>query len=127
METKNITQKELSDFVNNEVYINQSMLIYLLLEKNIFSYEDIENFCKTDKELEYSGYNKENIKEIRDRGEDNKEIFEWWLVSDFLLEKLSNKKEPILRTDYGNWWGRTCTGQAIYLDGIIEDIYKDFK
>jgi len=32
--------------------------------------------------------------------------------------------EPILESDYGTWWGRTCTGQAIQLDGTIQKIVE---
>lgn len=55
------------------------------------------------------------------------EIMEWWLCSDWLLEKLQARGEPVLHTDYGDWWGRTCTGQSIILDGVIEDIYVAMK
>ena len=51
-----------------------------------------------------------------------KEIYEYWLVSPYFGEKLRNKGEAVLER-YGGWvWGRTCTGQAIALDGVVEDI-----
>lgn len=51
-----------------------------------------------------------------------KEIYEHWLVSPYFGEKLRNKGEAILER-YGAWvWGRACTGQAIALDGVVENI-----
>lgn len=55
------------------------------------------------------------------------EIFEWWLCSDWLLEQLEARGEPVLHTDFGAWWGRTTTGQAISMDGVIEDIYNSLS
>ena len=118
-------QEKLSLFVSREVYHNESMLVEDLLKDGKFNYEDIENFTKTDEELTDEGF--ENIQEARDNGEDAQEIFEWWRCSDWLIERLAAKKEPILRTDYGDYWGRTCTGQAIFLDSVIEQIWDDLQ
>lgn len=123
---KKPTQEELRDFVSREVYINQTMLVNELLEKDIFNYPaDIYNLTKTDKQLKDEGY--EDIEEARNNGEDMQEIFEWWICSDWLIERLEEKGEPILKTDNGDWWGRTCTGQAILLDSVIEEIYTGMK
>jgi hypothetical protein len=44
-----------------------------------------------------------------------------------LLEKLEAKGEPILKTDFGDWWGRTTTGQSISIDGVIREIVIDLE
>lgn len=50
------------------------------------------------------------------------EIYEFWLVSPYLGEKLREYGEAILER-WGAWvWGRTCTGQSIALDGVIQKI-----
>ena len=50
------------------------------------------------------------------------EIYEYWIVSPWLGEKLMAKGEPVLKR-WGGWiWGRTCTGQAILLDNVISEI-----
>ena len=57
--------------------------------------------------------------------EDNEpqEIFEWWRITDtFIASKLEEIGEPILNNDYGTWWGRTCTGQAIICDGTFQSL-----
>ena len=58
----------------------------------------------------------EFIENFREEGHDEKEIFEWYLVSDWFIDKLREKSEPVIDNDYGEYWGRCCMGQAIYLD-----------
>lgn len=123
--TKEEKQIKLGMFIEREVYQNESMLVGTLLSEGRFQYDDIENLQKTDEELKEEGY--ENTQEARDNGEDTKEIYEWWSASDFLLQKLEEKGEPILKTDLGSYWGRTCTGQAISLDGVIEEIWNELQ
>lgn len=52
------------------------------------------------------------------------EIYEWYRVSQWLAEKLIAQGESVLSNNYGYWWGRTCTGQSIILDGTIQEIAK---
>jgi len=52
------------------------------------------------------------------------EVFEWWAVTDWLARHLDAIGEPVLMNDYGNWWGRTCTGQIIMLDGTLQKIAR---
>ena len=55
------------------------------------------------------------------------EIFEWWLVSDFMLVKLLEQDECILETECGSRWGRCATGQAILLDYSTSKICFDME
>lgn len=50
------------------------------------------------------------------------EIFEWWAVSDFLYIQLKAQGYPVVDTGSCYVWGRTTTGQAILLDGVISRI-----
>ena len=50
------------------------------------------------------------------------EIYEWWAVNDWLAEKLEEIGEPVLSNSYGHWWGRTCTGQAMIMDGTLQRV-----
>lgn len=59
--------------------------------------------------------------------EEPQEIFEWWIVTEWLYEKLKAKGEPVLEWGCNYYWGRTCTGQAILLDGVITDICADLE
>lgn len=100
-------QRLLSDFANKEIIYLVSPLISGLFPHDLDIYEYLENF---------------------DEDEDGNfpEVFEWYIVSDYLAEKLAEKKEVIAMDFLGlTIWGRQCTGQAISLDNVIEDIYLD--
>jgi hypothetical protein len=91
--------------LKDEIYSNQDSLVRKCLKENIFNYEDIKNL-----------FNKED--------EEYKEVLEWWLVSSWLCNKLNSKGEVIISNEYGNWWGRTTSGQAIKFDEIIVEIFE---
>lgn len=51
------------------------------------------------------------------------EVFEHWIVSDWFARRLAEKGEKV-DTDFAGLtvWARTCTGQSISLDGVVQDI-----
>lgn len=53
------------------------------------------------------------------------EIYEWWMVSGFLCEKL--KEQGYCVVEDLNIWGRTTTGQAILLDYVITKICVEME
>ena len=56
------------------------------------------------------------------------EIYEHWIVSEWLAAQLEQRGEVIERDFYGlTLWGRACTGQAILLDEVICAIYDEFQ
>lgn len=110
-------QRRLKAFVSIHVILCQTHLV----ESKLFNTADMVNLFYTDSELKEMGY--ADVAIPRYSGDDCKEIYEWWVVSDWLEKRLEEQGEPILKTEYGSWWGRTCTGQAIYLDSVIEAIY----
>ena len=130
---QDITQK----FIYPHILRNQGSLIYDLgkLEVDGFLYEDIENLYMTDEEIikwhlddiEIEG--KEITAEDLDdfRYDNPKEIYEWYLVSDWLIDRLREINEPVIDNDYGEYWGRCCTGQAIYLDFVIQEIAYEYS
>lgn len=51
------------------------------------------------------------------------DIFEHWIVSDWLADLLEGRGEAVLRDFMGfTIWGRACTGQSINLDHVIQSI-----
>ena len=126
-------QERLRAFIEREVIINQSMLVEWLLDNGQFVIDDIENLypqigLNTGRCCECGGEDRElDEDEMCADCQGPQEIFEWWLVTSWFAEKLKKHGEPILTNDYGTWWGRTCTGQAIYLDGVIEMIYDHLQ
>ena len=121
---QSILQDIASQLVSNNVYACQSMLVNELMEKSILTCDDYENFFMSESKIkEYHNVTTdEEVQELRDNGSDINEVYEHWLISDWLLDKLREQEEPILETDYAVWWGRTCSGQAICLDHVIQKI-----
>lgn len=58
---------------------------------------------------------------VRDNAEPA-EVFEWWLVTDWMAKKLRDAGNVVLENEYGAWWGRTCTGQQLLMDGTLQDV-----
>ncbi len=52
------------------------------------------------------------------------EIFEWYIITERLYEhlKLNKQNEPVAYWKDQYWWGRTCTGQSIEMDGTFQNI-----
>lgn len=54
------------------------------------------------------------------------EVIEWWLVTPYLARLLADECEVIIEDCGCCWWGRQCSGQAIYLDEIMAQIVESF-
>ena len=142
------TQDKLRQFVSREVLTCQSSLVEEMFRDEKFNYDDVVNMyqyaCRecghmetdldkfeetVDEDRRIKSYQCPSCKDILGDipEQEPQEIFEWWVVTDWLLDRLEEQGEPVLRTDFGNWWGRTCTGQAILLDSVIETIYINLK
>ena len=119
-------QRQLDNFVNREVIMLASQLVEDLLQISMYGekscggieLDNIENLYITD-EAAAKDYGYSSLEAMQDAGEDRQEIYEWWFVSPWLYERLREAGEPVLDSDYGHLWGRTCTGQAISLDAVI--------
>ena len=126
-----IVQNITDEFIKPHIKYCQSHLIHDMEQKDIegFSLDYVENLYYSKKEiLENYGNDEEEMteEEIEDLIYDNpKEIFEWYLISDWFLERLKEINEPYIENDYGDYWGRCCTGQAICLDYTVQKLaYK---
>ena len=115
-------QEKCRKFVENQRLLCQSSLVEHLFEKLVFEYDDIENAYASPENCECGC---KGVASDCDCAEPQ-EIYEWWCVDDWFANKLREHNEPILENDYGIWWGRTCSGQAILLDSVIEQIVKGF-
>lgn len=62
-----------------------------------------------------------------DKYEYEREVFEHWIVSDFLARQLKAKGETVGDLFGMTIWGRGCTGQAIAMDSVIEGIARDME
>ena len=55
------------------------------------------------------------------------EAFEHWLVSDWLGDRLMERGYTVREVFGLTVWARGTTGQAIYIDGVIEDIVDELN
>lgn len=140
-----------SKFVGREVFGNVNSMVEYILNKGWedtsapFSWDDVSNgyehICgecgSTDGFDEYetkTGAKKFKCCSCNKRYEENgyeeletqpAEVYEWWLVSDFLVRKIMDQGGCVI--DFENIWGRQTTGQAILLDGVISRICYEME
>lgn len=65
---------------------------------------------------------------VRDADQDEPtEVYEHWAVTKWFADKLREHGETVGDLFDFHVWGRTTTGQAIYMDGIIRDIAEEME
>lgn len=105
------TKYTIRDFVSQNVLWNQSVIVEELLSAEngnpIIDWSDVDNLYVEEQD-------------------EPQEIFNWYLVTDYLADRLLEKGEPVLSAMNCQWWGRTTFGQLIESDSVIKDIYDDF-
>lgn len=116
-----VNQDIKSRLVDRDVYCNVNSLVEFALKHSEdtdspIQWDDIENL-----------YASPDYGDDEEREEEPQEIFEWWAVSRWLYEKLKAHGAPVYGDGFNHYWGRTTTGQAIMLDGIISDICKEME
>ena len=107
---------------------NRMEEVDLLICSNCFErYDAFEDVCPTcesdgisDHFIEYECQSCNHLAEESDIDIVQQEVYEWWIISDWLANKLKANGEVIILHE--NIWGRTCTGQVISLDEAISDI-----
>lgn len=55
------------------------------------------------------------------------DIMQFFMVDRYIARKLSNIGEPILNAGGCHFWGRTCFGQSVELDGTFQKIFRGLK
>jgi hypothetical protein len=141
-----------SKFVQREVVHCASQMMYELNNSDQFRDEILELFYSTQdfdqakenfvynmsksklKEL-CKEYNVKNVNDIdsevlcsdKDLEPDYIEPYEFWIVSDWLGEKLKEHGQIVAEFMGFTIWGRLTTGQAILLDYVISQICSDME
>ena len=108
--------------VDNKINVSEEYMSYDELEN--YKEQVAEIIKELEKEEEDTTSWEEHLQELENAESIPKEVLEWWLISDWLKDKLLAEGEPVLDSDYGTWWGRTTSGQQIVADGIIQKIVK---
>ena len=109
MEANATTQDNCRRLVDNHVCSNVSYLVQELSRQ--------EQYMDDLMEVQVN-YNSNPIE-----GEPE-EALEHWLVSEWLAKRLLEEGEMVIEFLGLTIWGRTTSGQAIYIDSVIEDIYN---
>jgi hypothetical protein len=145
--TPRTLDEQAQSLIDSEIYCCQTSLVECLLKSNHdgFTIDAIQNFyfpahllsrvqleqCHAERGLLIKQEQGETDADylIRLQGEYNwqnepQEIFEWHAVCAWLAVHLAAIGEPVLSNDYGNWWGRTATGQEILQDGVFQRIAR---
>jgi hypothetical protein len=78
------------------------------------------------------GEEEEYLEFLRDYIRDNApdaEIFEWYAVDEWLLDRLQERKECVIDgvVGIGRYWGRCTTGQSVSLDYAIQHIAVEWS
>ena len=67
----------------------------------------------------------DSLENIYDQETDEpQEIMQWYIVSKWLAEKLAEQGEPVADWHGQYFWGRTCCGQGVELDGTFQQISR---
>jgi hypothetical protein len=132
-----------NNLVRTEIYVNLSGLVEAMAAKGdeeaqeltygVLDYETAaeeagwtlasDRWTHDDEENEYC--NAEDLCAEHDIEAHGREVFEHWSVSSWLASELEKRGEKVARDWYGhNVWARTTTGQAISIDGVIENIVR---
>lgn len=113
-----INMKETADVeINGKYHILMSDKVDSLLEEYQSLLDDKDYSNLSQDQIEENIYNLENAYY------QYPEIMEWWLVTDdYMINQLEKRGECILA---GQYWGRTCSGQSIFCDGVIQQIAID--
>ena len=137
--TKN--QEILRQLVSREVLMNGTAMVEYILRSESseapISYDDAVNayykvcpdcgsiLSETDKPGVYKCDSCDEFYDESEIAEEEKEVCEWWFVTEYLAKKLEAQGELII-AGY-NIWGRLGSGQAIYLDSVIGKIGEEME
>ncbi len=96
-------KRQVQDIIDQGIlWCSTAMVTHMLSEGQAgFEYDNVENW------------------------DENRDILEWYMVSPYLFDWLKQFNEPVLATDYGYYWGRTTSGQALIQDEVFWKIYND--
>ena len=117
--------EKIRDMVYKAVLSNQSAVVEKLLECDDELQDQLWEIIDDLRQQIMDEQDPEDP-EYHDPDEIDIEVYEWWLVEPALGRKLEEHGEIVLRGYNCTWWGRQCTGQAIYMDSVMEEIYDEW-
>ncbi|UPK67935.1 hypothetical protein [Chitinophaga filiformis] len=88
--------------------------------------EPLEEQLRTAIESKIFGL-RQRIELLEEAEERSSEVYEWWIVENWLGEKLKAHGETIIQNGMHTYWGRCTTGQAILLDSVITIVCEELE
>ena len=129
--------------INREILTNASSLFnYLQETSETYLMDEIYNLYMNTDEILYNyeydfklweknnpDFTKENAintfcEDIQDNGSDLKEVFQWFLVSEWLYNKLNEQLEPVCEFEGVYFWGRCGMNYSLEDEHCIIEIAK---
>ena len=104
-------QRKANNLVEREIHHNLCMTMQQELRNNPEILDEAKHFYPIDEEGKRD-----------DENGQYPEIYEYWAISGWLAERLEEKNEIVFDCLDFIVWGRECTGQAICLDNVIQNI-----
>jgi len=97
--------------VDSEVFNLANSLV-----NHIFATSDLD-----DEDVEF--FNEYPLDEDGNRDVENpQEVMQWFIVSSWLAHNLIKEGEPVLQAYNVFFWGRTCVGQSLEMDHVLQRI-----
>jgi hypothetical protein len=113
----NLYKNRLEKWLDNNVYQYANDIVPFLLEKEIITHDDFENYYKIINREDYES--EEDYKEAL--YEDTpQEIYEWYLVSEEAYNKFGKVGDVVVKFKDLHFWGRGCSGQKILIDYLYD-------
>lgn len=133
--------------IENLYYFDDENVIYKIMQEYNFKQETFLEYandpatfnrrCKNTPDFEFflDSLDDDELTElcehfnidIDDEASTPHEIFEWWIVTGWLYEKLKEKGQPVLEWGNNDYWGRCTSGQSILLDHVISEIAEEME
>lgn len=129
--TENKIDEKARQLANQNVYACASTLMYELARPHYLwkehggqSMSAIDLLSRAEPELE-SAYCVYRQGEDDDDEPEEIDVYEHWIISDWLRVKLIEYDEKVIEAFGWYIWCRTTTGQAIYCDGVFQKIARE--
>jgi len=131
-------QRQVRDFCEDNIIMSANSVVQEFTNLNNFSESELltDLFCQTnasikkrlDEQMDVVGRDfcpEDDSENGESYDDDVLEPYEFYFVSESLARRLYDKGELIARDFAMPIWGRQTTGQAIYLDCVIESIFDE--
>lgn len=108
-----------------EEELKEFIAIYFIVDQDNMTFEEVKHYAKA--YINDGDYWQEYCEHFN-LDPEPVEVFQHFIVSDNMAHWLKEKGELVEDDIMGfSVWGRTCFGQAVYLDKVICDIYDDIE